>query len=177
MLTALAGVIREYNRCMGGLLQPTPTPAEHESSNKLPVLIAFVGIALIVLIAVLATRQKPKPQAAPPLYASNIKFSDFKMSEAQNFVGSSVTYLDGTVANLGDKTLLDALAPAYLNHVPDDQFALQGALRYRRTKAGYVLYSVGPDGKDDGGRPIDSPKTKSLVMEDSVGDIVAGVNR
>src|SRR5579863_1614194 len=70
--------LREYNRCMGGLLQPTPIPAEPERSNALPVLIAFAGIALIVLIAVLATRQKPKPQAAPPLYASNIKFSDFK---------------------------------------------------------------------------------------------------
>ena len=93
---------------MGGLLQPTPTPTEPESSSKLPVLIAFVGIALIVLIAVLATRQKPKPHAAPPLYASNIKFSDFKMSEAQNFVGSSVTYLDGTVANLGDRTVTQA---------------------------------------------------------------------
>jgi len=93
---------------MGGLLQPTPTPAEHERSNTLPVLIAFAGIALIVLIAVLATRQKPTLQTAPPLYASNIKFSDLKMSEAQNFVGSSVTYLDGKVANLGDKTVTQA---------------------------------------------------------------------
>lgn len=93
---------------MGGLLQPTPTPAERESSNKLPMLIAFVGIALLVLLAVMATREKPKAPAAPPLYASNIKFSDFKMSEAQNFVGSSVTYLDGTAANLGDKTVTQA---------------------------------------------------------------------
>ena len=93
---------------MGGLLQPTPRPTEPESSSKLPVLIAFVGIALIVLIAVLATRQKPKPHDGRPLYASNVKFSDFKMSEAQNFVGSSVTYLDGTVANLGDRTVTQA---------------------------------------------------------------------
>ena len=93
---------------MGGLLQPTPTPAEHERSSKLPIVIALVGIAAIVLITVLATRQKPKALAAPPLYASNIKFSDFKMSEAQNFVGSSVTYLDGTVANLGDRSVTQA---------------------------------------------------------------------
>ncbi|MBV9848134.1 MAG: hypothetical protein JO250_00460 [Armatimonadetes bacterium] len=81
---------------------------------------------------------------------------------------------------------LDALIPTYLSRVPDDPFALSGPLRYRRVGDKYVLYSVGPDGKDDGGRPIfDASKPaprpgkrdqRRYVKEDSKGDIVAGVN-
>lgn len=85
---------------------------------------------------------------------------------------------------------LDALVPVYLKRVPDDPFALQGPLRYRRTGQKYVLYSVGPDGKDDGGTPIDNqargqqngisasnPNARYFVDAASTGDIVAGVNR
>ncbi len=82
---------------------------------------------------------------------------------------------------------LAALAPNYLQAVPDDPFALSGALRYKRQGARYILYSVGPDGKDDGGRPIfDRTKTapssasasdpRYYVLNDSQGDVVAGVN-
>ena len=66
-----------------------------------------------------------------------------------------------------------------------DPFAVKGDLRYRRDGAKYVLYSVGPDGRDDSGKPI-YDKTKSdsnggraryFVQSDSVGDVVAGVNK
>jgi hypothetical protein len=82
---------------------------------------------------------------------------------------------------------LNALVPQYLAHVPDDPFALSGPLHYKITSNTYVLYSVGPDGKDDGGKPIfDTTKPapnsstsndpRRFVTSDSVGDIVAGVN-
>ena len=45
---------------------------------------------------------------------------------------------------------LDGLVPVYLAAVPADPF--DGApLRYRRTDRGFVVYSVGEDGQDDGG--------------------------
>jgi hypothetical protein len=41
--------------------------------------------------------------------------------------------------------------PAYLERIPLDPF--DGApLRYRRLDDGVVIYSVGPDGKDNGGK-------------------------
>jgi hypothetical protein len=45
------------------------------------------------------------------------------------------------------------LAPKYLAAVPDDHFAGK-SLTYRPTPEGYLIYSVGANGKDDGGRWI-----------------------
>jgi hypothetical protein len=46
---------------------------------------------------------------------------------------------------------LDRLAPAQLTAVPLDPFDGR-PLRYRRTEDGVMVYSVGEDGKDDGGK-------------------------
>jgi len=78
---------------------------------------------------------------------------------------------------------LGDLIPAYLANVPDDPYALQGTFHYRPGGGKYLLYSVGPDGVDDGGHPIDDPSkatatNKNLryyAYSDSKGDIVAGV--
>lgn len=75
---------------------------------------------------------------------------------------------------------LTQLTPDYLKAVPADPFALSGPMRYKRRGANYVLYSLGPDGKDDGGRAIDNPgattRARLFVEPDSKGDIVPGVN-
>jgi hypothetical protein len=46
---------------------------------------------------------------------------------------------------------LEQLVPEYLTAVPTDPF-LDMPLRYRRETGGVVVYSVGPDDQDDGGR-------------------------
>jgi hypothetical protein len=51
---------------------------------------------------------------------------------------------------------LEALVPGFLSAVPTD--VMDGEpLRYRREEGGFLLYSVGEDGVDDGGdaRPVD----------------------
>jgi predicted DNA-binding protein len=48
---------------------------------------------------------------------------------------------------------LSELAPRYLKEFPGDIFSGQ-PLVYRATKEGYLLYSVGPNGKDDEGRAV-----------------------
>jgi hypothetical protein len=62
---------------------------------------------------------------------------------------------------------LDALVPAYLPAVPQDPFAPK-PLVYRQTGAGVLIYSRGPDGKDDGGKDLGS-----RVEPLSQGDIVS----
>ncbi len=49
---------------------------------------------------------------------------------------------------------LDELAPKYLAAVPGDLFSGK-PLVYRRTEDGYLFYSVGANGKDEGGRWYD----------------------
>jgi hypothetical protein len=53
---------------------------------------------------------------------------------------------------------LDELAPGYLAEVPSDLFSGK-ALIYRHAENGYLLYSVGANGRDDGGRgSADTPR-------------------
>jgi hypothetical protein len=53
---------------------------------------------------------------------------------------------------------LSELTPGYVAKVPNDIFAADGVLHYQRQGAGYLLYSVGPNGHDDGGRTRDECK-------------------
>lgn len=76
---------------------------------------------------------------------------------------------------------LNELLPAYIQQLPEDEFSKRGSFGYKVAGKSYVLYSVGPDGKDDGGKAICNP-SKPLsdefrIEENSKGDIVAGVNR
>jgi hypothetical protein len=50
-------------------------------------------------------------------------------------------------------TRLDELATNYFSHVPQDPFSGQ-ALIFRSQGTNWLLYSVGPDGVGDGGKPV-----------------------
>lgn len=53
---------------------------------------------------------------------------------------------------------LSELAPRYVAEVPTDIFANDAPLHYKRQGNGYLLYSVGINGRDDGGRGYDDRK-------------------
>ncbi|HEY1272817.1 MAG TPA: DUF2393 family protein [Terriglobales bacterium] len=94
---------------MGGLIQPTPTVESPPESSWRPILIGLAIVVVVVGAGVLLLREKPKTPNLPPAYASNLRFSDLKMSAAENFVGATVSYIDGSVANAGDKTVVQAI--------------------------------------------------------------------
>jgi hypothetical protein len=83
-------------------------------------------------------------------------------------------------------SLAEIERPGYLYSVPRDPFARESAttLRYLRyaVRSGHpIVYSVGPDFSDNGGAPIGSKRPNEseisrTVTQDSVGDIVAGIN-
>ena len=52
---------------------------------------------------------------------------------------------------------LAELAPKYVAKIPQDEF-IAGDLHYRRKGDGYLLYSVGRNGIDDGGKDYDDAK-------------------
>jgi hypothetical protein len=94
---------------MGGLIQPTPASEERDSS-RLIISIAVAAVLALAIIVALLSHSQPKQSSGPPPYAANLKLSDFKMSAAENFVGASVNYVDGTIQNAGDKTVTHLVA-------------------------------------------------------------------
>ena len=95
---------------MDGLLDPNINPTnEKETSALRPILIGIVIVGVVVAVLALILRSEQKKPVPPPAYAANLKFSDLQTSAAQNFVGATVSYLDGTVTNTGDKTVIHAV--------------------------------------------------------------------
>jgi hypothetical protein len=75
---------------------------------------------------------------------------------------------------------LGDLVPKYLPSVPEDPFDGQ-PIRFKHVEEGYVIYSIGPDGIDDGGRErlsLGSAKAKNIkVIPDETYDITFTVER
>lgn len=114
---------------MGGLTQPPPFPQERDS-NWRPILLGVALVLVVIGTVAFFLRSQPKGAAAPHPYAANLKLSDLKMSAAENFVGASVTYLEGTVTNAGDKTVTHAVVRVIFKDdigqvVGDDSVALR----------------------------------------------------
>ena len=86
---------------------------------------------------------------------------------------------------------LKSLVPNYLSVVPADPFGGGESLRYQSDGKTYKLWSIGPDGVDDGGAPIppragawrapvypgERPRgPRSFTDFEGKGDVLAGVN-
>jgi len=67
---------------------------------------------------------------------------------------------------------LDQLVPDYLAAVPTDPFDGM-PLRYKRFDRGFLVYSVGEDGKDDGGRQ----KPRKMEESGETSDLVFRIER
>jgi hypothetical protein len=85
--------------------------SETRERNWLPLVIAAVAVLLVgaAVVAILEHGKRiptvaPVSAAADP-YASNLPISGLQMSESANLAGGKVTYLDGHIANNGNKTV------------------------------------------------------------------------
>jgi hypothetical protein len=118
-------------------VQPFSQTREEDGSGKRMLLIAGVAIAILLGAMFLVFREAPKKAGGPPPYAANIQLSDFKMSAAENFVGATVSYIDGTVTNAGGQALTHAEVEVLFK---DDL----GQIVQKETVALKVLRTSGP---------------------------------
>ena len=123
---------------MGGLLEPSPFSEQQRESNLRPILIGVALVVVVVGVIVLVSKQTPNRSSTPNPYATNVKVSDLKMSAAENFVGASVTYIDGTVTNAGEKAIIHAMVHViFRNSLGEVAQAEDVALRVLQTGGPY----------------------------------------
>jgi hypothetical protein len=122
---------------MGELIQPSPVTEERDSSRRIIAIAVAIVLALAVIVALLL-RTEPKAAAGPPpAYVAKLTLSDLKMSAAENFVGATVSYIDGSVTNTGDKTVTHAVVEVVFK---DDM----GQIVQRETVPLRALKTAGP---------------------------------
>jgi len=71
---------------------------------------AIIAVAIVAGLTIYSERSKPRPQItsiSAPLdpYAASLPLSNLAMSESSNLAGGKVTYLDGQIANTGNRTI------------------------------------------------------------------------
>lgn len=84
----------------------SPTPVSEERDNSRLIIAGAVAIVIALMLALaFLLRQPPRKVVLPSPYLAQLKLSNFKMSAAENFIGSTVSYIDGTITNAGNKTV------------------------------------------------------------------------
>jgi len=73
------------------------------------VVIAVVAVALVLGGHSKRAQDAASSSAAPDPSAANLPVSNLAMSESSNLAGGKVTYIDGHIANQGDRTVTGAL--------------------------------------------------------------------
>jgi Protein of unknown function (DUF2393) len=143
---------------MGGLIQPT-LGADERETNWRAIGIAIGIVVIIVAVLFLVSRSQHKGPSGPPPYAANIKFSDLKMSAAENFVGATVSYIDGTVTNTGNQTVTHVVAEVTFKDS-------MGQLAQRESVPLRVLQTQGPypDALDLGASPLTAGQAKTFRL-------------
>jgi hypothetical protein len=106
-----------------------PPSASDERTNRWPMALGAI-VVVLVIGAFWVFRSQPAGNgvrgAAHP-YAAQLKLTEIKMATAQNFVGATVTYLEGEITNAGEKTVTHAVAEiTFKNSL--DQIAQQDKL-------------------------------------------------
>jgi hypothetical protein len=88
------------------------SPAAPDEPER-PWVAIVAGIAVVaIVLGLLAWFGGGKPSISQPVnpYADKLQMSNVKLAAAQNFVGGTVTYVEGKITNHGDKTVNGAVA-------------------------------------------------------------------
>jgi hypothetical protein len=86
--------------------EPKESPGQQR--NWVPLIVGLAAVVVVVGAIVLFTRHTSQVGTGPNPYAQQLKLSDIKLSAAENYMGGTVTYLDFSITNTGDRALVGA---------------------------------------------------------------------
>ncbi len=120
-------------------------PQEESERNWLPLVIA-VGVVLAALGGMLLyydhgkSTPKAMPASAPiDAYATSLAIGNLAMSESSNLSGGKVTYLDGQIANHGNRTVTGITVQVIFRDAANEiAWSDSQPLRLIRTREPYV---------------------------------------
>jgi uncharacterized protein DUF2393 len=120
--------------------------------NWVPVVLAAAVVLAAVVVSLLVgghARNSPDSQpAADDPYASSLQITNLAMSESSNLAGGKVTYLDGHIANQGNRTVTGILVQVtfrdYANKVAQTQKMPLTLIRMRDPYIDTEMVSAAP---------------------------------
>ena len=119
--------------------------SEPRELNWLPLAIAVAAVVIIAVIAVVILERGKSSGTVTPItattdpYAASLPIAGLVMSESSNLAGGKVTYLDGHVANAGNRTVTGITVQVLFRNVAREvaQNETQ-SLKLIRTREPYV---------------------------------------
>lgn len=124
-----------------------------QERNWVPVVIAAaLVVAVVAAVLVLGRHSRPAQEvaasSAPDPYAPYLPISNVVMSESSNLAGGKVTYVDGRIANQGDRTVTGAVVQVvfldYKREVAQSQRLPLTVIRMREPYIDTVTLSAAP---------------------------------
>ncbi len=113
--------------------------------NWLPVAIAAGVVIVVAVVAILVMERGKRTATVAPVsaaadpYATNLPISGLQMSESGNLAGGKVTYLDGHIANRGNRTVTGiAVQVLFRNSAQEVAQNETQQLRFIRTRDPYI---------------------------------------
>lgn len=117
--------------------------AQNEDRNWTPMIVGAVLVVIAVALIVVFTRNKPV-SGHPDPYASRLQISNLHMATAENFAGGSVTYIEGTLTNTGDKKVTGARVQVTFRNALNEIAQNEDSLPVMVIQPGTPIVDYGP---------------------------------
>jgi hypothetical protein len=86
----------------------SPAAEPEQEKHWIPMSIGAVVVAAVVVAFIVFGRSGPTNANQTDPYLAKLQLSKLSMATAKNFVGGTVTYIQGSIANTGDKKVTGA---------------------------------------------------------------------
>ncbi len=142
--TSKRRILSDYTRYMDGIIASAKQP--YATAPTVPLPDGFVGESLA------------------PAY-EHARFNDARAATGNLMLATALALRAYNLERGAFPEKLEQLVPNYLSQLPMDGFGRGEALRYKKQGDSFVLWSIGPDKKDNGGKAIQGTPRPSRAYD------------